>query len=165
MEKDRVADGYTKANGTPNYCKNKQWWFSVIVYIFGVILDFVAVSLIPSTISLPVGSIGLAISAICANTWLHESFKLTDLFGTLLIIAGAWFIVGFSNKELELLTIEKINQKMTDTHDTPIWFFVGALIFLAVNIIISYIWKNAVTFAMIPGVCGTFTILFGSCIG
>lgn len=127
-------------------------------------LDFVALALIPSTISLPVGSIGLAVSAICAHFWLYESFKATDFVGTLLIIAGAWFIVGFSNKELELLTINDINAKFTDPKDTPLWFFVAVVALLVIVIPLSYCWKNAITFALIPGLCGVFTILFGGCI-
>lgn len=164
MEIDRKAKGYKNNIRTPNYCGNKYWWGSLIVYLAGVLLDFVALAFIPNTVSLPIGSLGLAVSAICAKVFLHESYGIFDFIGTVLIIVAAWCIVGFSNKEMDLLTINKINDMFTNSRETPMWFFIAAIIVLVCLIALSYLWKNAITFSVIPGICGAFTVIFGSCI-
>lgn len=164
MEIDKKAKGYKNNVGTPNYCGNKYWWGSLIVYLAGVLLDFVALAFIPNTVSLPIGSLGLVVSTICAKVFLHERYGILDGIGTILIIVAAWCIVGFSNKEMDLLTIERIDDMFTNSKETPMWFFISSVIALVGLITLSYLWKNAITFSVIPGICGAFTVIFGSCI-
>ena len=90
----------------PLYFLSLLWWVSFIFYVIGVLLDFVALAFIPSTVSIPIGSFGLVVSAICSHFLLFERFTVTDLIGTILIIIGAWFCVVFTSKEVDTLTID-----------------------------------------------------------
>ena len=127
-----------------------------------MILDFVALAFIACTVSLPIGSIGLAVSVIFAHYLLHESFKKLDLVGTLSTIAGAWFIVGFSTRTLALLTVKKINLIFSGNEK---WFFVALSLAFFVVLVASYFVKNALLYSLVPGMCGAFTIMFGGMIG
>lgn len=155
---------YRSTKETPNYCRNWRWWIAILVFLIGVIADFVALAFIPCTVSLPVGSFGLIVSAVCARLWLHERFKLLEAVGTVLIIAGSCCVVFFSYIDLDLLTVESFSRKFTDDIGPLIFFCVTGGVW-AGALVLSYFVKNAVTYAIVPGLTGVFTVLLGGVIG
>ena len=148
----------------PNYCINSRWWTAIGIFIAGVVLDFVAMAFIPSSVTLPVGSIGLAVSAICARFWLHETFYLLDLLGTICVIGGSFFVVIFATKSMALLTVDTFVAKFTPP-DPGLWFFVALSSLFVIIITLSYFFKNGFLYGLSPGCAGGFSILFGGCIG
>ena len=155
---------YRSTKKTPNYCRNWRWWIAIIIFLAGVIGDFVALAFIPCTVSLPVGSFGLIVSAVCARIWLHERFKLLEAIGTVLVIAGSCCIIFFSYIELDLLTIETFSEKFTDNLGALVFFCVTCGLWLCA-LVFSYLVKNAITYALVPGLTGVFTVLLGGVVG
>ncbi|CAL6061293.1 Magnesium_transporter NIPA [Hexamita inflata] len=165
MRIDRVSQSFQTTLRTPNYCQNFQWWVALFIFIVGIVLDFVALAFIPSTVSLPVGSIGLCVSVICAHFWLHEKFSVFDLIGTVLSVGGAWCVIGFSNKTMELMTVQKLSLMFGSVKSSAVWFFCGLIVAWIISVVVSYKWKSAVSYALIPGMCGVFTVLLGGVVG
>eukprot|EP00768_Dysnectes_brevis_P007922 gnl/Dysnectes_brevis/6910_a11107_302.p2 GENE.gnl/Dysnectes_brevis/6910_a11107_302~~gnl/Dysnectes_brevis/6910_a11107_302.p2 ORF type:complete len:341 (-),score=94.29 gnl/Dysnectes_brevis/6910_a11107_302:72-1094(-) len=90
---------YLNRNPSIPYYKIQGWWLAMALFISGVILDFVALSFIPACVALPIGSIGLAVSAGYAAMYLGESFTRRDTLGTIAVIMGSWVAVIFSGSD------------------------------------------------------------------
>ena len=71
-------------------------------------------------------------------------------------------VVVFNIKELDLITAERLDVIF---QGTGLYFFIAVIIFAFSSFVFSYCWKNAFTYALVPGALSVFTILFGSCAG
>ncbi|KAL0238882.1 hypothetical protein PCE1_004573 [Barthelona sp. PCE] len=85
-------------NEAKPYFANWRWFLCFLVYLSGAAIDLMALSYIPLSLVLPIGSTGLFVSAVLAVKFNGESFTRYDLLGTLLIFIGAFFAVLFSPK-------------------------------------------------------------------
>ena len=65
---------------------------------------------------------------------------------------------------MELLTITAVRAKFEDPGPAMIFFLI-LLGCWVISIIVSYLIKCAITFALVPGLSGTFTILLGGAVG
>jgi drug/metabolite transporter (DMT)-like permease len=65
------------------------WWLATAVFVVGLVCDFLSLSLLPASVAVPVGGLGLVVSALYSTLYLHEAFSMSDCFGTLLIAVGA----------------------------------------------------------------------------
>ena len=149
----------------PLYFLSLLWWVAFAFYVIGVVLDFLALAFIPSTVSLPIGSFGIVVSAICSHFLLFERFTITDLIGTIMIVTGAWFCVVFTTKEVETLTIDRVIEKFTDSYNTPLQFFLFLTVAWFIITILSLFIKNSFIYALVPGLTGSFTIMLGGITG
>lgn len=70
------------------YIKLKLWWVGFGVFLFGNILDFVALGLVPAAVVILVGSWALVLNLFTATAILGEQRTTTDYFAAGLIIVG-----------------------------------------------------------------------------
>ncbi|KAH0571372.1 Magnesium transporter NIPA [Spironucleus salmonicida] len=145
-----------------NYCRNPKWFFAMFVYIFGVVLDFVALAIIPLTVTLPVGSVGIGLNCVFARFLLHEKFTLYDGIGCFLCVCGACFVIGLQVQEMDQIGIVQLREIFKNE---GLWFFGSMIVIIILLFFISIFWKNAFTAGIMPGITSVFTIMFGSIIG
>lgn len=149
---------------SPRYWRNWAWWVATLVFVLGVVLDFVSLSLLPTVITLPLGSIGLVISLLCSHFGLRERVFWSDIVGMVLIMAGACLTVVFATKGRELLTVPTIRVLMHPT-DVPLWYFLSFFILAPLIVGLSFLVPSALTFGICPGTLGVITMMTGKIVG
>ncbi|TNJ26400.1 Magnesium transporter NIPA [Giardia muris] len=149
---------------SPRYWRNWAWWCATLVFVLGVVLDFVSLSLLPTVITLPLGSIGLVISLLCSHFGLRERIFWSDIVGMILIMAGACLTVVFATKSRDLLTIPTIRVMLHPT-DVPLWYFLSFFVLAPLVVGLSFLVPSALTFGICPGTLGVITMMTGKIVG
>ncbi|KAK9459583.1 magnesium transporter NIPA-domain-containing protein [Lipomyces oligophaga] len=105
---DSVSTKLSDRFHVPRYMKNGYWWLGILLMVAGEAGNFIAYGFAPASTVSPLGVVALISNCIIAPIFFHEQFRLRDLFGVLIAIAGAVVVVLASNSQEDQLDPRRI---------------------------------------------------------
>ncbi|GIQ86786.1 magnesium transporter NIPA [Kipferlia bialata] len=138
------------------YYRNLQWWYTMSLLLIGMCMDFVALSFLPASVALPLGSLGLVASAVFAHCYLGEHMHERDVLGVALIIVGSWGAVCFSARESAPRSSDDIRALLTlgTTSSNYLLLMLGLVVMDVVVLRVKG--KQRVVGSLLPGLIGVF---------
>lgn len=164
QKKSHLRQQMRDKTASPRYWRSVGWWVGTVIFVFGVIMDFVSLSLLPTTVTLPLGSVGLVISLLCSHFGLHERLSFYDIIGLVLVIIGACITMIFIPKDRSLLTVP-ILRSMLQVRNIELWYFLAFFLLTPAAVGISFLLPCALTYGICPGINGVITMICGKIIG
>ncbi|EFO62565.1 Purine permease-related protein [Giardia lamblia P15] len=164
QKKSHLRQQMRDKTDSPRYWRSVGWWVGIVVFVFGVVMDFVSLSLLPTTVTLPLGSVGLVISLLCSHFGLHERLSCYDIVGLVFVITGACITMIFIPKERSLLTVPML-RSMLQAKNVELWYFLAFFLLTPAVVGVSFALPCALTYGICPGVNGTITMICGKIIG
>eukprot|EP01084_Bolivina_argentea_P318770 552899_1 len=151
-----------------HYLCSCRWWFGFITHVFGTALFSASLAFGDASLIMPLQSATLAFNTIFAWKFLHEHLNITQIIGTIIIIVGCAFAVGFGPKSTDVsYTAYQINQLF---QSLDFIIFTIVIIFIAVSdfILFKFIIKShgifrLVSFVFMSAFFGSWNILFMKC--
>ncbi|KWX15464.1 Purine permease-related protein/ Magnesium transporter NIPA [Giardia duodenalis assemblage B] len=69
QKKSHLRQQMRDKTASPRYWRSVGWWVGTVIFVFGVIMDFVSLSLLPTTVTLPLGSVGFGYFPSLLSLW------------------------------------------------------------------------------------------------
>ncbi|KAK9240205.1 magnesium transporter NIPA-domain-containing protein [Lipomyces kononenkoae] len=111
----------------PKYMKSGSWWLGIALMAIGETGNFLAYGFAPASTVSPLGVVALISNCIVAPIFFGEHFRLRDVAGVVVAIAGAVTVVFGSNAEEEFLDPQRILNAVAQMSFTV---YVGVTLFL-----------------------------------
>jgi drug/metabolite transporter (DMT)-like permease len=101
--------------GDTSYIASPYWWLGLVMMSFGECGNFLAYGFAPASIVSPLGVVALISNCVIAPVMLKESFRVRDILGILVSVAGAVVVVWSAEKEETKLGPDEILKAISQT--------------------------------------------------
>jgi len=101
------------SGGQQSYVEIPLWWVGMLLMVLGETGNFLAYAYASATLVAPLGAVTVISNCILAHYVLKEELRPRNIFGVVLAIIGAVFIVTYAPGSDKQLTMELLEQYMS----------------------------------------------------
>lgn len=147
------------SGGEVAYTDIPLWWTGMGLMVVGETGNFLAYAYAPATLVAPLGAVTVVSNCIIAHYVLKESVRKRNIFGVVLALIGAVFIVTYAPDSQKQLTMELLEQYMMEP--SFIVFIICILLSIAALFMLDdyYKKKYVVFYILICSLCGSLTVM------
>ena len=161
MKLVHIAEEKKPPSKQRQYYQIPKWYVVFLFNIIGVVFDFISLSFLPSSVAMPIGSLGLIVSTLFAWRFAGEVISLTDVLGIVCIVVGSWVSVLFSGGAQRQKTAPEFLELFEYGSVSFVYFLLIISLILTALQAHKRIARNPLVCACVPGLFGAVTNICG----
>jgi len=147
------------SGGARPYMQLPMWWLGMTLMTLGETGNFLAYAYAPATLVAPLGAVTVISNCILAHYVLKENINSRNVWGVVLAIVGAVFIVTYAPSSDQQLTMDLLEQYMTGKLFVAYMFCLIAVITSLFLTRESHQKRYVVIYVLICSMTGSITVM------